>query len=134
MSKNNIITIIIGIAIIASGAFYGGIKYDQNHTNANRAQFGQGLRGAGRGMAGGIRGGFTVGEIISKDATSLTVKLASGGSRIIFLTDKTPVGKSVQGSTADLTPGQQVMVTGSTSSDGSVTAESIQIRPTQEQK
>jgi hypothetical protein len=79
----------------------------------------------------GIRntGGFTTGEIISKDTTSITVKLATGGSKIIFLDANTKVSKSVDGSVNDLTTGTQVSITGTPNTDGSVNATNVQIRP-----
>ena len=75
------------------------------------------------------------GEIIAKDASSITVKLrgtqsdGSAGSKIIFLSDSTQVTKSAQGSTTDLSIGTQVSVFGTTNTDGSVSAQSVQIRP-----
>jgi hypothetical protein len=115
-------------------AFWGGMKY-ASAKNASgmqnpTGQFGQaggpnGLR-AGRGGRGG---GFTTGEIIAADATTITVKLQSGGSKIIFLSDATPITKSVDGAKTDLAVGKTVMVTGPTNSDGSVTAQSVMLRP-----
>ncbi len=75
------------------------------------------------------------GEVIAKDMTSITVKLRgtqtdnSAGSKIIFLSDATQVTKSAQGSTTDLSIGTQVSVFGTPNADGSVYAQSIQIRP-----
>jgi uncharacterized protein (DUF2345 family) len=93
--------------------------------------------GGGRGM--GMRGGgFVSGDILSMDANSITIELRSpngaagqSGSKIVFYTDKTKVEKTVSGTNADLTVGKQVTITGTPNPDGSVNADSIQIRQTQ---
>jgi len=66
---------------------------------------------------------------IAKDAASVTIKLRDGGSKIIFLSDQTPVLKSATGTSDDLTVGSNVTVSGKPNQDGSISAESIQIRP-----
>jgi hypothetical protein len=73
--------------------------------------------------------GFVFGEIIAKDDTSITIKFQDGSSRIVFYADSTEVGKFENGSLNDLEVGKSVTVTGKTNSDGSITAQSIQIRP-----
>ena len=124
-----IIAIIIGAVILSGGSFYAGMKYDQSKNppiSANRFGGNGGQRGA-RGGAGG--GGFVSGEILSKDATGITIKLQDGGSKIILLSGTTPVMKSTSGTTQDLAVGTQVTVIGSANTDGSITAQSVQIRP-----
>ncbi|MEW6617131.1 MAG: hypothetical protein AB1333_01795 [Patescibacteria group bacterium] len=130
-----IIPVIVIVCIVGAIGFYVGTKYGGNKwnvpTNGRMQLGGQNLRqGGGNAMMGqrGQGGGFLSGEIISKDATTITVKLGDGGSKIVFLSSSTPVMKSVQGSSADLLVGENVMITGTTNSDGSVTAGSVQLR------
>jgi hypothetical protein len=140
MKNKKIIWGVVGIIVLV-GVFYGGMVYGKNQISARGAQaFGQnGALGAG-GMRGARNGGgFTVGQIISKDATSITVQLMAGGagtastnpggSKIIFLGTGTTVTKTVTGTTADLAVGTQVSVTGTVNTDGSENATSVQIRP-----
>ncbi len=141
---NKKILIVIAILIVGAGSFYGGLAYGKTKTTALRAggAFPTGQRtGQGMGFAGGNfagrgtggpngAGGITAGEVISNDTTSVVVKTREGGSKIVFFASSTQVMKSALGSVSDVTPGQEITVTGSANSDGSMTAQSIQIRPT----
>jgi hypothetical protein len=121
------------------GSFFAGMKYANSKRastfTANRAagmsnfRSGAGLAGGTRtpGSGGNARGGFTGGEIISKDDTSLTIKLRDGGSQIIFFSSSTQVMKSAVGSKEDLVVGKTITVTGSANPDGSLTARSLQL-------
>lgn len=132
-----ILPIIIIVVIVGAGAFFGGMKYGQSKKVSSAQQrFGQmGANGTGglrTGVTGGTRngaGGFVGGEIIAKDDKSITVKLQNGGSQIIFYSGTTEIGKTVTGTATDLGVGKTVTVTGQTNSDGSITAQTIQIRP-----
>lgn len=73
--------------------------------------------------------GVASGEIISKDDKSIIVKLRDGGSKLIFFSDKTSVSKMAEGSEEDIKVGEQVAANGSANSDGSITANTIQLRP-----
>jgi hypothetical protein len=88
--------------------------------------------GGATGARGGMMGGMTSGEIVSKDDTSVTIKLTDGGSKVVFLSTSTTIGTMSTGSLDDLSTGTNVIVVGSTNADGSVTASTIQIRPTGE--
>jgi len=135
-----IILILILTVMVGGGAFYGGMKYAQSKSSSRFANLSpeqrqQGFQQLGASVTGGTRGGnsgssgFTLGEIISKDDKSITIKLRDGGSKIIFYSDATEVDKFVSGTSSDLEVGKTVNVSGKTNQDGSVTAQSIQLRP-----
>jgi len=145
--QNHIISMIAIVIVIAGGAFYGGMQYagkkaaTQVAQNKNGGSFGGQRAGGGQrpagmqgGGANGGAGDFASGEIISKDDTSATIKTRGGGSKIVFFSDKTSIDKSVSGVAGDLSIGQQITVNGKTGADGSLIAQSIQIRPLQPTK
>lgn len=151
-----IIPIIIVLVIVGGGAFYAGMKYGQSNPSTGSGQggfsqadfqnlrnlspeerqqrlqeLGANLDSAFRGMRGGDRMGINsiAGEIIAKDAESITVKLPDGGSKIVFYSDTAQVNKFVSGTPDDLEIGKSVTINGKANQDGSITAESIQLRP-----
>lgn len=139
MNKQLISAVVAAIILAGGSGFYGGMAYGQNKS-AGSAQLSGRMRfqgGAEDGTARAERafigrgqgGGFVAGEILAVDDKSITLKLPDGGSRIVILSDSTSVTKFADGSRSDLTVGASVMVTGSTNSDGSVTARSVQLRP-----
>lgn len=130
MNKHIIITIVV-VLVVAIGAFFGGMKYQQAQgasafSGAQAARFG-GRFGMG---AGGQRfGAPTLGKIVSADANSVTVQMADGSSKIVNLDNTTKIVKTSTAVVSDLTTGTEVAVFGTTNSDGSVTAQNIQINP-----
>ncbi len=129
--KNNLaITVIVAI-VIGAGAFFGGMKYQQFKMLSGFRQFTNGnmIR---NGTRQGARIGFRPinGEIIASDDKSITVKLADGSSKIILLSDKTAINKAAEATKADLKTGEKVAAFGTENSDGSMTAQNIQLNPT----
>ncbi len=148
--NKKIIAVIVSIIVVGGGSFYGGMKYEKSHSLAGGSQKnaqdcqnltaeerqqrmqqfgGVGARGRNGGSGGRNGGGFASGEILSKDDKSITIKMRDGGSKIIFYSDITEVGKFVNGATIDLETGKTITVNGTANSDGSITAQTIQLRP-----
>ena len=125
MNKNILITVLVAV-IAAGGGFFGGMKYERQRSPALRGTqtFGAGNRGNRNGFARPVSG-----EIISSDDSSITVKLADGSSKIVLLSDKTTINKAESGIKEDLKTGVKVAVFGQENSDGSLTAQNIQLNP-----
>jgi len=140
-----LLLIIIAIIIVGGGAFYGGMKYGQNKSPLSdfsrqnfqdlspeqRQQLFQGNVGGNlqKGVGKEAGSGFLKGEVINKDEQSLTLKIVDGSSMIIFFSGSTEISKIAEGSINDIEVGKQITVTGEQNSDGSYTAEAIQLSP-----
>lgn len=135
--KKLVVPILITAVVVGGLSFYGGMQYQQSTVVAQRQQRAGGFGGAGGaagfgagiGGRGGQAGGLVNGDIISSDDKSITVKTRDGGSKIVFFSGSTSIMKSVDGVAADLATGKTVIVSGTPNSDGSVTAQTIQLRP-----
>jgi len=131
-----IITVVVITAVLAGGgAFYGGMKYAQSKV-PQRGNFSANFqRNGAANIIGGTRangsGGFTAGDIVAKDNNSITVKLSNGSSKVVFFSDTIEVDKFAKGTASDLQVGESVTVGGQANQDGSITAQTIQIRPSQ---
>jgi hypothetical protein len=138
-NKSNIIIVILVVIIVGIAAFFGGVKYQEMHRTKNPANmmFGaQGQRGQfaqrfgkGSGPGGFAGGGAVMGQIVSADANSITVKMDDGSSKIVNLSSNTKISKTDTASVSDLKTGQKVAAFGTTNSDGSISAENIQLNP-----
>jgi type II secretory pathway pseudopilin PulG len=130
--KNNWVVTIIVIVIVAGIAFFGGMQYQKSQVS-NFAQgqgaFRQRMMGQGQGQE---QTAFRPvrGDILSVDNNTLTVKLSDGSSKIVILSGSTTYMKEASATKDDLKTGNTVMITGASNSDGSVTAQNVQINPT----
>ncbi len=133
MEPKLLVPFVIALLVVGSSSFYAGMRY----ARASRAD--AFANGAFQGGPGGQRGGaargnfargtgFASGAILSKDDTSLTLKMMDGSTKIVLFATSTEVLKSAAGSLADLAAGTEVTVMGTGNTDGSLTAKSIQLR------
>ena len=135
MAKKQILITAVIALIVGAAAFFGGMYYQrsQGRTALNnfRGQFTAGQFGAvGRaGARFGNGAGVVRGQILSSDDKSVTVKMSDGSSKIVWLSGNTAITEATPAAKSALTNGQTVLVTGSANSDGSVTAQNIQLNP-----
>lgn len=136
--KNNVIVISLIAALVGGGiGAFGGIKYQQSKSNvANTGNFagrpnGLGNRRGGQNGQGRFENGgrMVTGEILSLDDKSLTVKLQDGSSKLVLIPTSVTISKTDTASKADLKTGNRIGVFGTDNSDGSVTAQNIQLNP-----
>jgi hypothetical protein len=135
MPKNHLIKIIILVIIVGGLGFYGGMQYQKSQVGS----FAQGQGGSRQRMMGQGQGQGAVGQgqnfrpvrgdILSIDNSTMTVKLQDGSSKIIVLSASATYMKEVSSTKNDLKTGDTVAVVGTSNSDGSVTAQNIQINP-----
>ena len=124
-------TLIIVILTLMLG-FAGGYFFRNYRLSKLRSNFtGQFQRAANGNQNQGLRFGGrpVVGEIISQDDKSITVKLTDGSTKIVILSDSTIYSKTDATTKDDLKVGTQVGVFGTDNSDGSVTAQNVQLNP-----
>jgi hypothetical protein len=121
----HIVWLVIAIVVAVGGFFYG-----KSTATVPRA----GFAGAGayasstRRLAGGATGGLLTGQITAMDSSSITLQLANGNSQVVFYSSSTPVSEPTTVSANTLKVGTNVMVGGTSNSDGSLTAQTIQVR------
>ena len=117
-----VLTLIVGFA--------GGYFFRNWRLTKTRPNFGGQFQRTDNTPQGNRLGGRPVtGEIISQDDKSITVKMTDGSTKIVILADSTSYTKTDTGSKADLKVGSQVGVFGTDNSDGSITAQNIQLNP-----
>lgn len=139
--KNNYLITAILVLVFTGVGFYGGMKYQQSKATSFTGQFNNRQGTARNNQFGNVtgtirnggvnRGGFkpVAGEIISSDDKSITVKLQDESSKIVLINNKTVINKAETVTKSELKVGEKVSVFGSENTDGSVTAQNIQLNP-----
>jgi Domain of unknown function (DUF5666) len=137
------------VALLGVGAFAGGVAVQKSHDSGTTAAASTGLAAlAGRGgFGGGAGGGFggagagatgsgagtaasaaVIGQVVSINGTTLTVKNFGGKTIIVHLPAGTTLSKTTSEPLSSLTAGTTVTVSGTTATDGTVTATSVTTR------
>jgi hypothetical protein len=138
-------SLIISMALLVVGlgvGFFGGFKYrnyqlskikntlTQGGPNGATQRYVGGARTGNQNVGSMMNRGGVSGSVISIDNNSMTVKLVDGSTKIVLLSGSTIYSKTATTSASDLKSGLEVAVFGTSNSDGSVTATSVQINPT----
>ncbi|MFA6495145.1 MAG: hypothetical protein WC246_02355 [Candidatus Paceibacterota bacterium] len=121
-------SVLLAVAALVVGF---GVGYVVHQPQSPSAGFGGAGSFAQTGRRSGVAGSgnsFVDGQIMAMDATSLTLQLPSGSSQIVLYSTSTPILTTVAGSVSDLATQKNVMVAGTRGSDGSMVAQSIQVR------
>ncbi len=126
--------IALGVGL-AGGYFFKDYQVKNMRGNFTNGQF-QGRPAQGIGSRNGspvgqanLGGGLIQGEVISQDDKSITVKLTDGSTKIIILSDSTFYSEEKTTDKSVLKVGLKVGIFGISNSDGSITAQNIQINP-----
>lgn len=125
-----VITALICIIVAGGAGFFIGKNstlaanstYQMNGASGGNFQRGQGRFGGRIGK--GVRG-----KVINSDNNSLTVQSNDGTSTIVITSGNTMYYKSAAAGKSDVNIGDNVMVFGQKNSDGSVTAQVVQLNP-----
>ena len=115
-------------AVIVIVALVGGVVYGKSSVASPAKGTAASATRSGYARTGAAGGGFVSGQIISVDTDSLTVSLANGNSQVVFYSDATQVMKPTIVPASTLVAGTRVMIGGMANSDGSLSAQSIQVQ------
>lgn len=126
--NKTLITALVILVVAGGAGFYSGMKYQQGKTPTRQSGNFAGRNG-GTGTGGNTAFRPVNGQILSTGNNTMTVKLSDGSSKVVILTGTTQINKAAQGTVTDLQVGSTVAVFGQTNSDGSVTAQSVQLNP-----
>ncbi len=128
--NKTILIAVIAVIVVGAGAFFAGMKYQETKRTTTFRQQLNGRTGGGQFQGNGNRtAGLrpVSGDIISADDKSITVKLADGSSKIVIFSATTEINKANKVGKEELKTGEKVAVFGTQNSDGSVTAQNIQL-------
>lgn len=120
---------VLAAVLFGAVGFWGGVTYQKAQAPSGFSGRLGGAGGFGSASSGARNGAnIATGTVIAQDATSLTVKDASGGSKTVFVTPQTQVSKQQVLKPADIKVGDQVAAFGQ-AANGGIDARMVQIVP-----
>jgi hypothetical protein len=135
------LTAVFAAVVVAALGFFGGVQVQKHQGkgsggSANGLAAGLGAAGArggaGRGGGGGfgggggpVGGGATIGSVANKNGSTLYVKDADGNTIKVKTTSHSKINRTADSSVGAIHPGDTVLVQGTKSSSGTVTASQI---------
>ena len=138
MKNKNVMMLVAVMLIIAAaaGGFFGGMMYQKNQAPSFGMMGQNGSRQGGTFRTFGQNGQNSNfrpvrGQVVNMDNSSLTVKMSDGSTKLVVLSQSTAFMQSSKASLSDIKTGDTVNVVGTQNSDGSVTAQDVQINPPQ---
>ncbi len=125
-NKTHIIWAAVAIVALVAGIFWGRTMAGAASGNS---RFGA-SSSSSRTFAGRNNSSANVfaGQVSAIDGSSITLQLPNGNSEVVLYASSTPVTEPTNVSIAKIVAGADIMVMGTQNSDGSVTAQSIEIR------
>jgi len=129
MNKKTVLTYGV-IVLLLVVSFVAGMQTGKSKKTVNNRNIPNGMnQNFTRGTGMNTRSGASniMGEVLSKDENSLTIKSKTNGSKIIIVSKSTEIFKTIAGSIADIAIGTNVMITGKEGDAGSTVADSIRI-------
>jgi hypothetical protein len=136
-----IIGMILLVALVAAGSFWGGMTYQSKQADRIRQNFmtARGMSGDAQmpfgeapgsgqipGGAAGLGGNGTNGQVKSINGNVITLSTAQDVATVNILED-TQIKMTVSGDTSDLKTGMRVMVIGEKDSNGNIAANQITV-------
>lgn len=113
-----IVLVLVGVGI----GFFAGLKFEQSKSPSS------GSSGfTFRQRSGSFRP--VRGQILSADTKSITIKLADGSTKIILIPSSANILQTEKASASALKKDEAVVVIGTENSDGSITAQDVQLNP-----
>ena len=128
-----LVIIAVGLLGLWGGAQLKGNNASASTTNGNGAANGGFRRGNGEfpggnggGNGAGGRGG-TVGTVQSVNGNTITITTPNGGTTTVTIGGSTTITQTDTGSISDITPGENIIVRGTSNSDGTTTADQVTV-------
>ncbi|MBI3887854.1 hypothetical protein HY310_02190 [Candidatus Microgenomates bacterium] len=125
MKNQQIVTVLVLAIVAGAVGFFGGMQYQKSQTPVPVLnQFRRNGGGLGQ---NNTNNAVVRGEITAADDNSVTIKINDGSSKIVLLAPTTTITEATTAAKTELSTGKQVTIFGVTNTDGSVTAQNVQL-------